>query len=96
MRCSGPASGSTEIRPGQRWIGGRCRNQAGMGYVALLGLLAVVSTLALAFVHMVGVETAANQTRIRHAQSDYLARSAANHALWRLLNEPDFAPPVDQ
>jgi hypothetical protein len=67
-----------------------------MGYVALLGLLALVSTMALAFVHTVGVETAANRTRIRHAQSDYLAHSAANHALWRLLNEPDFMPAADQ
>ncbi len=92
MCCSGPASASTDLRSTVRWISGRWRCQAGIGYVALLGLLAVVSTLALAFVHSAGVETAGNQTRIRHAQSEYLAQSAASHALWRLLNEPDFVP----
>ncbi|MGD8835860.1 MAG: hypothetical protein PVJ19_13030, partial [Desulfobacteraceae bacterium] len=96
MYCSGPANGSTDHRPAMRWIGDTGRSQSGIGYVALLGLLALVSTLALAFVHSVGVESAGNQSRIRQAQSDYLAQSAANHALWRLLNEPDFVPEADQ
>jgi hypothetical protein len=55
-----------------------------------------MSTLALTFVHQVGVQATANHARLQHMQSDYLAQSAANHAMWRLLNDPGFAPAPGQ
>lgn len=75
----------------------RClASQSGMGYVGVLALLAIMSTLALTFMHQVGVQTTANHARLEHMQIDYLAQSAANHAVWRLLNDPGFAPDPGQ
>jgi hypothetical protein len=54
-----------------------------------------MSTLAFAFAHKVGIEMSANKTRGHAMQAHYLAESAANHALWRLLNDPTFAPAAD-
>jgi hypothetical protein len=54
-----------------------------------------MSTLAFAFAHKVGIEMSANETRGHAMQAHYLAESAANHALWRLLNDPSFAPAAD-
>jgi hypothetical protein len=71
------------------------RSQAGLAYVAILLLLTVLSTMAMAFLFKVGIETAATETRGKSMQVDYLAESAANHALWRLLNEPGFNPAAD-
>jgi len=66
------------------------RNEAGMAYVALLALLAIMSTLGMAFLFKVGIETSVIETRGNSMQAHYLAEAAANHALWRLLNEPGF------
>jgi hypothetical protein len=71
------------------------RSQAGLAYVAILLLLTVLSTMGFAFLFKVGIETAATETRGKSMQVDYLAESAANHALWRLLNEPGFNPASD-
>jgi hypothetical protein len=72
------------------------RNEAGMAYVALLALLAIMSTLGMAFLFKVGIETSVIETRGNGMQAHYLAEAAANHALWRLLNEPGFTVASDK
>lgn len=62
----------------------------GFAYVAILVLLVIVFTLGMGFIVRVGAETNATVTRSHTMQAHYLAESAANHALWRLLNEPTF------
>lgn len=69
-------------------------SQSGLAYVAILVLLAIMSTLALAFLAKIGTLTLATTNRLAGMQANYLAESAANHALWRLLNDPGF--PADQ
>lgn len=69
-------------------------SQSGLAYVAILVLLAIMSTLALAFLSKIGTLTLATANRLDGMQANYLAESAANHALWRLLNDPGF--PADQ
>ena len=61
--------------------------QSGMAYVALLILLAILSALGFAFLFKVGTLTSATETRGTGMQANYLAETAANHAMWRLLNE---------
>ena len=64
--------------------------QAGLAYVAILVLLAIMSTLAMAFLFKAGTLRAVTVNRLAGMQADYLAEAAANHALWRLLNDPGF------
>ncbi len=66
------------------------KKEAGVAYVAILLLLALVSTMGFAFLVRVGTRTSATTTRVANMQARYLAESAANHALWRILNEPGF------
>jgi hypothetical protein len=66
------------------------RSEAGIGYVAILVLLAVLSTLSLAFIQKVGMQQSVVMNQKPGMQAHYLAESGANHALWRLLNEPGF------
>ena len=66
------------------------RSEAGIGYVAILVLLAILSTLGLAFIHKVGMQQSVVMNQKPGMQAHYLAESGANHALWRLLNEPGF------
>ena len=61
--------------------------QSGMAYVAILILLAILSTLGFAFLFKVGTLTSATETRGTSMQAHYLAEAAANHAMWRLLND---------
>jgi len=70
------------------------RKETGLAYVAILVLLAIMSTLALAFLSKTGTLTLATANRLAGMQANYLAESAANHALWRLLNDPGF--PADE
>ena len=65
-------------------------SQRGLAYVAILVLLAVVSTLAMAFLFKTGTLRSTTVNRLAGMQADYLAETAANHALWRLLNDPGF------
>ena len=53
-----------------------------------------MSTLALAVLFKTGTLTSATANRLAGMQANYLAESAANHALWRLLNDPGF--PADE
>jgi hypothetical protein len=66
------------------------RSESGMAYVAILILLAILSTLGFAFLFKVGTLTSATETRGTSMQAHYLAEAAANHAMWRLLHESAF------
>ena len=79
----------------KRNTGMRRSKEAGMAYVALLALLAILSTLGMAFLFKVGIETSVIETRGNNMQAHYLAEAAANHALWRLLNDPGFTVTSD-
>ena len=72
------------------------RKDAGMAYVAILVLLAVISTLAFTLLFKAGTGMLATMTRGNSMQAHYLAESAANHAMWRLLNESDFPAAEDR
>ncbi|MGD8961132.1 MAG: hypothetical protein PVH43_01385 [Desulfobacterales bacterium] len=72
------------------------KSQAGLGYVAILMLLAVLSTMGLAFIYKVGLMSSITLNRRTSMQAHYLAESAANHALWHMLNDPEFAPASDK
>lgn len=63
-----------------------------MAFLWILFLLAIMSALSLAFLQKVSIGRSATASRGSAMQAHYLARSAANHALWRLLNDPGFAP----
>lgn len=60
--------------------------KSGMAYVAVLILLMLASTLALAFSYRVGSQIALVDQRANAMQANYLAESAANHAVWRMLS----------
>jgi hypothetical protein len=66
------------------------RKEAGLTYAFILFLMAIMSSLGLSFIFMVGAKTSATMNRSISIQAQYLAESAANHAMWRLLNEPGF------
>ena len=64
--------------------------RAGFTYVALLLFLAIATASALAFVSQVGLAAAAKTSHRQALQAEYLARAAANHALYLLLSDPSF------
>ncbi len=66
------------------------RKETGFAFVWILFLCVVTSALSLAFLQKVSIGTSAAVTRGSAMQAHYLARAAANHALWRLLNDPGF------
>jgi hypothetical protein len=66
------------------------RKETGFAFVWILILLVITSALSLAFLQKASIGTSAAVTRGSAMQAHYLARAAANHALWRLLNEPHF------
>jgi len=66
----------------------KCHGEAGLAYAGILFLLLILSTMAMAFLFKVGTEVAATEQRGKSMQAHYLAEAAANHAMWRLLNEP--------
>ena len=65
-------------------------SEAGIAYVAILFLLVVLVTLGLTFMLEAGTRVSAMAGRAEAMQAHYLAEAAANHAVWRLLNEPGF------
>jgi K319-like protein len=73
----------------------RGRSEAGFSYMAILILLAILSTLTFSFLFKTGTQTQATVTRGQSMQAHYLAETAANHAIWRMLNEPGFDPAAD-
>ena len=66
------------------------RKDAGFALIWVLSVMVIMSALSLAFLQKVSIGTPATVTRSSAMQAHYLARAAANHALWRLLNEPGF------
>jgi Tfp pilus assembly protein PilX len=100
----------TQKHPPKNWKKGEVRNvllqrqrfniiiksQVGLGYVAILVLLAILSTMGLTFVYKVGLMSSITLNRRTSMQAHHLAESAANHALWRILNDPEFAPESDK
>jgi hypothetical protein len=81
-------SPKSEINPKCNVSNVQNNGEAGLAYAGILFLLLIVSTMALAFLFKVGTETAATEQRGKSIQAHYLAEAAANHAMWRLLNEP--------
>ncbi len=75
----------------RRHINKYSKKESGMAYMAILFLLAILSTLAFSFLFKVGTQTQATMNRGSGMQAHYLAEAAANHAMWRLLNESAFA-----
>jgi hypothetical protein len=62
--------------------------RAGMAYMAVLCLTLVLGCLGLAFVYTLRTQAMSLGGRLQAMQAGYLAESAANRAIWRLLNEP--------
>lgn len=63
---------------------------AGIAYVTILFLLVIISAMSLAFLQKAGIGSSATAARGAGMQAHYLAESAANHAMWRLLNQGTF------
>jgi len=70
-------------------------NESGVALIMVLFLLAVLSALGFSFIQKASIGTSATTTRGAAMQAHYLAESAANHALWRLLNDPGFPAAED-
>ena len=66
--------------------------EKGIVYVVLLIYLTIMSCLGLAFIQKVGMEAQIVMNKGKDSQAHYLARSAASHAMWGMLNVPGFAP----
>ena len=71
-------------------------NEKGIVYIIILFLLIIISSLGLAFISKTSISTSVISKRSEAMQAQYLAESAANHALWRLLNDSDFHPHNDK
>jgi len=71
-------------------------SEDGISYLTILFLLAILSALGLVFIQKANLGTAAAVTRGESMQAHYLAESAANHAMWRLLNETNFPAEQDK
>jgi hypothetical protein len=66
------------------------KRQDGLIFVWVLFVIAITTTLAFLFFQKAGNSSSIIAARFSTMQAHYLARSAANHALWRLLNDPSF------
>ena len=66
------------------------RGRAGLAYVAVLLVLLLLTSLGLTFLSRVSILRATMEGSMPMAQADYLAETAANHAMWRLLHETGF------
>ncbi len=62
------------------------RSESGIGYVMILLILVLLSSMSLAFLQKVGIEISAIMNRGKDMKAYYLAETAANHAMWRLMN----------
>jgi hypothetical protein len=66
------------------------KTESGLVFLWILFLLVIMTTLCLTFLQKVSVGTQATATRGDAMQAKYLSEAAADHATWRLLNEPSF------
>ena len=64
-----------------------------MAYIAILLLVLLLTSAAFMFIRQVATQRAATASRAPAVQAQYLAESAANHAMWRLLNQRRFVNP---
>lgn len=67
-----------------------------MAYVVILFVIVIMTTLGLTFALKAGTEAATTMHNGNDMQAQYLAESAAHHALWRLLNDTSFNPNNNQ
>jgi hypothetical protein len=67
-----------------------------MAFVTMLFLMVIISGLAMSFIYKSSITTSAAVKRGEGMQAHYLAESAANHAMWRLLNEESFPAAEDK
>ena len=81
-----------EIRKNHKHWRKGCKTQSGMAFVWILVMLVLVSALSLSFLKKTVIGTSAVVSRLSSIKTHYLTRSGANHALWRLLNDPTFSP----
>ena len=65
----------------------RIQHTTGMAYLGVLLMVLLLTLTGLTFIATVRISSMATAGRLDAIQADYLAESAANHALWRLLNE---------
>ena len=70
--------------------------EKGFAFIIVLFILMIGSAVSLAFLQKAGIGTSATVTRATGMQAGYLAESAANHALWRLLKENNFPAATDK
>jgi len=66
-----------------------------MALAIVVIFLAVLSAAAFAFIYKAGARASAANSRGGYLQAQYLAESAANHSMWRLLNDPGFPEKED-
>ena len=66
--------------------------RSGFSYVAVLILVAILSSVALSFINRVGISACSTAGHWEQVQAEYYARAAANHAMWMLLNDVSFPP----
>ena len=66
------------------------KKEAGLALIWVLMVVAVTSALSLAYLQKVSIGISTTGTRSDSIQAQYLAEAAANHALWRLLNQETF------
>jgi len=76
--------------------GNRWTEDSGMAYVVILFVIVIMTTLGLSFALKAGTEAATTMHNGSDMQAQYLAESAAHHALWRLLNDSSFNPNNNQ
>jgi len=62
-------------------------NEKGIAYITLLFLLSILFALGMAFISKARMGMIITATRGQSMQARYLAEAAANHGMWRLLNE---------
>jgi hypothetical protein len=63
---------------------------SGFSYVVVLLFVTLITVLGLSFLSKAGIGTSATLNRSSAIQAEYLAEAAANHAMWKLLNDPTF------
>jgi Tfp pilus assembly protein PilX len=64
--------------------------RSGMAYVGILIMLLVLTSLSFAFINHVSIQRVVMGNQVPGMQAEYLAESAANHAMWLLLNDETF------
>jgi hypothetical protein len=70
--------------------------ESGMAFVTMLFIMVIISGLAMSFIYKSSITTSTAVKRGEGMQAHYLAESAANHAMWRLLNEESFPAAEDK